>query len=54
MRKVFGSFRTKKGADDFAAAYSFIDSARKQGVPAAEALMRVFTGEAGQVLRYVQ
>ena len=44
-RKISGCFRAKQGADRFAALRSYLSTTRKNGVPAIDALVRLFTGD---------
>ena len=48
--KVFGCFRTKSGADDFACVLSFISSAAFHGVSPVDAIVASFRGNAVGVL----
>ena len=48
--KVFGCFRTKSGADDFACVLSFISSAALHGVSPVDAIVAAFRGNAVGVL----
>lgn len=44
-QKVSGAFRTKTGADTFAAVRAYISTARKQGINAIDALYHAFLGQ---------
>jgi transposase len=44
-RKISGCFRSQHGAERFAHLRSYLSTTRKNGVPAIEALIRLFTGD---------
>ncbi len=44
-RKISGCFRSQHGAERFAHVRSYLSTTRKNGVPAIEALTRLFTGD---------
>jgi transposase len=44
-RKVSGCFRSLAGAERSANVRSYLDTTRKNGVPAIDALMRLFAGD---------
>ena len=48
--KVFGTFRTKTGAEEFDARFSYLQTCRLCGINRFDAIKRAFRGEARQVL----
>ncbi len=44
-RKISGCFRSHHGAERFAALRSYLSTTRKNGVPAIDALTRLFNGD---------